>query len=101
MLTFFQAMRGVKSEGMILAASNETKLELVRVPEGAKPGDRVTVAAFPGQPDEQLNPKKKIFETVSADLTTSASCDVVYKGEPLTVNGQKLTVESIVKANIK
>lgn len=35
-------------------------------PEGSAPGDRVTVQGFEEEPDEQLNPKKKIFEQVSA-----------------------------------
>lgn len=49
-----QAMRGVKSEAMLLAASDadNTKVELVIVPEGAKPGDRVTVEGYEGEPDE-------------------------------------------------
>jgi hypothetical protein len=41
------------------------QVELVEPPEGAAPGERVTFEGFPGEADEQLNPKKKIFETVS------------------------------------
>ena len=33
-------------------------------PEGSAPGDRVCVQGYEGEPDEQLNPKKKIFEQV-------------------------------------
>ena len=33
-------------------------------PEGSSPGDRVKVQGFEGEPDDQLNPKKKIFEQV-------------------------------------
>ena len=35
-------------------------------PAGAAVGERVYVEGFPGEPDEQLNPKKKIWEAVSA-----------------------------------
>ena len=43
------------------------QVELVEPPAGSKPGERVSVAPIledPPQPDEQLNPKKKIFEMV-------------------------------------
>ena len=40
-------------------------------PEGSVPGDRVTVQGFEEEPDEQLNPKKKIFEQVGAQLLMS------------------------------
>jgi hypothetical protein len=36
----------------------------VEPPAGCKPGERVTFEGFPGEPDQQLNPKKKVFETV-------------------------------------
>lgn len=41
-------------------------MELVEPPAGAAIGERVYVEGFPGEPDEQLNPKKKIWEAVSA-----------------------------------
>lgn len=41
------------------------QVELVEPPEGSGPGDRVTVEGYDGEPDDQLNPKKKIFEQVS------------------------------------
>ncbi|KZV98847.1 nucleic acid-binding protein [Exidia glandulosa HHB12029] len=68
-------MRGVLSQAMVLCASGPGKssVELLRPPEGAKPGDRVY---FEGdkfesaQPLSQLNPKKKIFETVQPGFKT-------------------------------
>jgi hypothetical protein len=39
-------------------------VELVEPPEGAEVGERVSFEGFPGEADEQLNPKKKIFEQV-------------------------------------
>lgn len=45
------------------------QVELVEPPAGSKPGERVSVTPLledPPQPDEQLNPKKKIFEMVGA-----------------------------------
>ena len=43
------------------------QVELVQPPEGSAPGDRVTVQGYDGEPDDQLNPKKKIFEQVSVE----------------------------------
>ncbi|KAG6886959.1 hypothetical protein C0992_001431 [Termitomyces sp. T32_za158] len=70
-------MRGVKSFAMVLCATSkegkEGGIELVRPPEGAQPGDRVYFegADFENaQPLTQLNPKKKIFETIQPGFTT-------------------------------
>ncbi|KIK27365.1 hypothetical protein PISMIDRAFT_93129, partial [Pisolithus microcarpus 441] len=70
-------MRGVKSFAMVLAATSkdgrDSGIELIQPPPGAKPGDRVY---FEGpeyenaQPLPQLNPKKKIFETIQPGFTT-------------------------------
>jgi len=70
-------MRGVKSFAMVLAAtSKEGKdggVELIQPPPGSQPGERVY---FEGpeyekaQPVSQLNPKKKIFETIQPGFTT-------------------------------
>ncbi len=42
------------------------QVELVEPPVDSAPGDRVTVQGYEEEPDEQLNPKKKIFEQVTA-----------------------------------
>jgi tRNA-binding EMAP/Myf-like protein len=59
-------LRGVRSEAMVLAASNpdHTHVELIKPPAGSKVGERIFFADFPGTPDEQLNPKHKIWETI-------------------------------------
>jgi hypothetical protein len=36
------------------------QVELLEPPAGAAVGERVTVQGFSQQPDEQLNPKKKV-----------------------------------------
>lgn len=41
-------MRGILSEGMIMCASSPEKVEIIDPPEGCVPGDRVTVAEYPG-----------------------------------------------------
>lgn len=72
-------MRGILSEAMVMCASTPEKVELIKPPEGAKPGDRVTFEKYPGDPDAQLNPKKKIWEQVAPDLKTNDEGVAVYK----------------------
>lgn len=38
-----------------------------------------------GEPDAQLNPKKKVWENVQPDLRTNEEGVACYKGTPLTV----------------
>ena len=55
-------MRGVTSEAMVMCAVSEDRkfFELLAPPTGSVPGDRVVFDGFPGEPDKQLNPKKKV-----------------------------------------
>ena len=71
------SLRGIKSEGMILATTSaEGKVNLASVPEGSLPGERAIVqgidAAFFAGPVELMNPKKKIMETVKETLKTNS-----------------------------
>merc|ERR1712110_222744 len=74
-------MRGITSYGMVLCAKEgekgAEKVELIRVPDCAQPGDIITTDDFLGdnwaEADAQMNPKKKIFETVQPDFSTNAS----------------------------
>jgi len=85
-------MRGVLSEGMLLAASR-TNIDGVREvipldpPVGSEPGKRVFVEGYEhgehGQPDEQLNPKKKVFETLKTSLLTSDENVAEFNGFPM------------------
>ncbi|KAJ3549160.1 hypothetical protein NM688_g5210 [Phlebia brevispora] len=70
-------MRGVKSFAMVLCATSkdgkEAGIELIQPPAGSQPGDRVYFegAEFENAtPLSQMNPKKKIFETVQPGFTT-------------------------------
>lgn len=44
--------------------------------------------SLPGEPDTQLNPKKKIWEQVAPDLRTNDECVATYKSSPLSVPGK-------------
>lgn len=97
------AMRGVKSQAMVLAASNSdhTKVELVEPPPAAVVGERVTVQGFEGLPDDVLNPKKKVWETVQVDLKTSKELVACYKDLPLTTSAGVCRVSSIGEGSIR
>jgi len=41
-------MKGIISEGMILFASLENKIQILEVPAGTVPGDIVTFSDYPG-----------------------------------------------------
>ncbi|XP_054723406.1 tyrosine--tRNA ligase, cytoplasmic-like [Uloborus diversus] len=98
-------MRGVESQAMILCASREEpqKVEPLSPPEGSKPGDRVFVEGYEdSQPDEQLNPKKKVWETLQADLRTSDKCVAQWQGNNLVVSsGQTVTCQSLKGVPVK
>jgi len=97
------AMRGIKSQAMVLAASNDdhTIVELVSPPENAPVGERLKFPGFDGEPDEVLNPKKKIWETVQPDLHTTTDLIACYKGVPFTTSAGVCKVSSVTCGSIK
>lgn len=42
----------------------------------------------PGEPDKELNPKKKVWEQVQPDLRTDEQCVATYKGAAFEVAGK-------------
>uniref|UniRef100_A0A8C0CPC3 Tyrosine--tRNA ligase n=1 Tax=Balaenoptera musculus TaxID=9771 RepID=A0A8C0CPC3_BALMU len=78
-----QKMRGIESQGMLLCASVEgasRKVEPLDPPAGSAPGERVFVKGYEkGQPDEELKPKKKVFEKLQADFRISEECIAQWK----------------------
>jgi len=96
-------LKGIKSEAMVLAASNHdhTQVELLTPPPGSRIGERLTFDAYPGQPDEQLNPKKKIWETVQPFLHTNENRVAFYKDAPFKTSTGIVTVKSITNGTIK
>ncbi|KAL2455536.1 putative methionine--tRNA ligase [Abeliophyllum distichum] len=97
------AMRGIKSQAMVLAASNSdhTKVELVEPPQSAAVGERVTFPGFEGTPDEVLNPKKKVWETLQVDLHSDKELVACYKNVPFTTSAGVCRVSSIGEGSIR
>ncbi|GAB4851885.1 hypothetical protein Ancab_031284 [Ancistrocladus abbreviatus] len=96
-------MRGIKSYAMVLAASNSehTEVELVEPPKDAPVGERVKFPGFEGEPDDVLNPKKKVWETLQPDLNTDSNCAARFKDIPLTTSAGACKVSTITNGSIK
>lgn len=100
-------MRGIESAGMILCASTENEhkqIELLEPPETCDAGDQVFVDGYEaGVPDEQLNPKKKVWEKLQADLKTSSDCVAQWQGNNLTTSSGNgiIKCQSLKGATVK
>ena len=123
-------MRGIKSAGMVLAASmpvvadggaggdgggHAGAVELVTPPEGAQAGERVYFEGWQAQPEPVLNPKKKVWEMCQVGFTTTADKVVEFdasrveqlKGKAgegvaeLRTKGGVCTVKSLTGAEVR
>ena len=79
-------LRGIKSFAMVLCASSKDGkaggIEFVDPPAGSLPGDRIFFEGFEDQiPVDQLNPKRKIFETVQPGFTTLDTKEAAWVSE--------------------
>jgi len=90
-------LRGTLSEGMVLCASTEGKVELLQV-EG-KVGERVKVVGDEKSAFEPtMNPKQKVWESIQADLKTNNKCVACWKGKEFNT---RVTASTLVNATIK
>ncbi|XP_060635109.2 aminoacyl tRNA synthase complex-interacting multifunctional protein 1 isoform X2 [Anolis sagrei] len=81
-------MRGVMSQAMLMCASTPEKVEILVPPSGVVPGERITFEGYLGEPEKELNPKKKMWEQIQPDLHTNEECVATYKGVPFEVKGK-------------
>ncbi|XP_050069456.1 tyrosine--tRNA ligase, cytoplasmic [Anopheles maculipalpis] len=96
-------IRGVESEGLVLYAAGTEKCEALTVPEGAKVGERIIVEGFDNtsNPVPPLNPKKKVWDKIQAELHTGTDGQALWKEFSLmTLNGDRVT-STLVGCNIK
>lgn len=71
-------------------------------PEGSAPGDRVFVQGYEnGSPDEVMNPKKKVWEKLQAELKTSGTCVAQWQGRDLLTSSGIVRTKSLAGAPIK
>lgn len=87
-----------------LVFSDEPKqVEPLIPPNDAKAGDKIVVENFEsGQPDDVLNPKKKVWEKLQVDLKVNGDGVAQWQGNNLlTLAGGKICSKSIPNAPIK
>ena len=97
-------LKGIESFGMVLCASRDEpkEVEPLTAPEGSNPGDRCIIEGYEGEPDEQLNPKKKVWEQLAVDFKTSNDCVAQWQGNNLMVNGKgTITCKKVNNAPVK
>ncbi|ROV99437.1 hypothetical protein VMCG_06416 [Cytospora schulzeri] len=117
-------MRGIKSSAMVLAASPRLKegeaddhkgpVELINPPADAQAGERVFFDGWKGEPEKQLNPKKKVWETFQPGFTTTESLEVGFDagvvkelegkdglGKLMTESGGVCTVKNLKNAVVR
>ncbi|KAG6574842.1 Methionine--tRNA ligase, cytoplasmic, partial [Cucurbita argyrosperma subsp. sororia] len=96
------SMRGIKSQAMVLAASNSdhTKVELVEPPKDANVGERIKFPGFEGEPEDVLNPKKKVWETLQVDLAINTEGVACFKDIPFNTSAGICKVPSITSGSI-
>ncbi|OIV99677.1 hypothetical protein TanjilG_17487 [Lupinus angustifolius] len=101
-------MRGVKSSGMLMAASDakHENVELLFPPEEAIPGERIWFGSEDekdNQPDaatpNQLQ-KKKVWELVQPHLKTDASCVAILGEHVMRTSAGSVACQSLQNANI-
>jgi len=99
-------MRGIKSFGMLLCASDEAheNVEPLLPPEGSVVGERVFFGeGGENQPDaESPNKvqKKKLWEGVQPELKTDDARMASFKGITMLTSAGPVTAPSLAKANI-
>lgn len=95
-------MRGVKSDGMLLCASNadHTAVEPLDPPAGAAPGDRVLPAGVdpataPAPATANQVAKKKIWEAVQPKLATTDGRAAAWEGVELVTPAGAVTCATL------
>jgi len=94
-------LRGILSEGMVLAATNDDKsqVELVTPPEDAKVGERVTFEGFPGaEPAARINDKN--WKKLVPELHTNGDCVAMYKDIPWMTAAGPVQASTLANAHI-
>ncbi|KAG9355635.1 hypothetical protein JZ751_000473 [Albula glossodonta] len=99
-----QKMRGVESQAMLLCASVEgepRRVEPLDPPEGSSPGERVFIEGYEaGKPDDELKPKKKVFEKLQVDMKISGECVAQWNEKYLMTKLGQVTCKTLKGGNI-
>jgi aminoacyl tRNA synthase complex-interacting multifunctional protein 1 len=97
-----RSMAGVPSAGMLLCANDGGEgdartVQLLRAPEGAVPGERLTWGDHPNATPHGANKvaKKKLWEKTQPDLVVNDENEATWKGIPLTSSAGPVTCASL------
>lgn len=98
-----QKMRGVESKAMLMCASvdDPRALEPLDPPEGSAPGEKVFIDGYDGPPDQELKPKKKVWEQLQPDLRTSGDRVAEWQGSAMKTKLGDVTCKSLKGSPIK
>ncbi|CAJ1926044.1 unnamed protein product [Cylindrotheca closterium] len=92
---------GFSSNGMVLAAKGEDKVELVTPPEGSKIGERVFIEGLTGEPQSSAQVKKrKTWDKVAKGLKTGDGGIATWDGKTIQTSAGACTAASLVGAPI-
>ena len=97
-------LKGIESFGMVLCAScdDPKAVEPLSPPEGSYAGDKCFIEGFEtGDPDEQLNPKKKVWEKLAEGFKTSDDFKAQWEGNNLMTNLGIVTCKKVNNAPVK
>ena len=88
---------------MVLCSSRDDpkEVEPLAAPEGSVAGDKVFVEGHEGNPDEQLNPKKKVWDKLAVDLKTNANGNAVWQDNKLMTSKGEIVAKKVKGAPVK
>jgi methionyl-tRNA synthetase len=89
-------LRGVESQGMLLAAEKDGVLEVLS-PAGAKPGDKITIEGEPAQAAPQQITIDQ-FLTVKLEVKDSVA---LANGKRMLVSGEPIKMEKVADGKVK
>lgn len=81
---------------------SENKYEPLKVPAECQVGDKIIIEGFDATGEvAQLNPKKKVWDKIQAELKTNGSGEVLWKEfNMLSISGARIT-STLANCNIK
>jgi methionyl-tRNA synthetase len=88
-------LRGIKSEGMLLAADDGKRVVVLEAPK-TNAGERVFVQGIKNNPEKEIS----IEEFSRMNLTTKNKL-VVYNGKPLKTNSEEIMIEISDNARVR
>lgn len=97
-------MRGVESKAMLMCASlaEPRTVEPLDPPAGSAPGERVFIEGYDtGKPDDELKPKKKVWEQLQPDFKINSACTAEWQGSQMKSKLGAVTCKSLKGAPIK